>query len=211
MLSGSRSAFRTLTWQPSDTHPDALASIAAWAECFRPARTCASQSSIDASSTDWPISTRGRRAEHQHGAHQSVGVHRSGLIAGAARLLPADGPLILYGPWLKDDIETAPSNLAFDADLKARDRGVGPSPRGGFRRGCGRERVSIRRLAADAREQSDDAVSDCRKANALKQSFTVAVYLARHGREHQRARIASRAARKCCFRLRSNTAAVRKR
>jgi len=34
---------------------------------------------------------------------------------------PPQGPLILYGPWLKDDIETAPSNLAFDADLKSRD------------------------------------------------------------------------------------------
>ena len=34
------------------------------------------------------------------------------------RLLRANGPLILYGPWLKDDIETAPSNLAFDANLK---------------------------------------------------------------------------------------------
>ena len=29
--------------------------------------------------------------------------------------------MILYGPWLKDDIEAVPSNLEFDADLKARD------------------------------------------------------------------------------------------
>ena len=36
--------------------------------------------------------------------------------------------MILYGPWLTDDIETAPSNLAFDADLKARD------PKWGLRR-----------------------------------------------------------------------------
>ena len=34
--------------------------------------------------------------------------------------LPAKASLILYGPWLKAD-EAAPSNLAFDADLKARD------------------------------------------------------------------------------------------
>lgn len=44
-----------------------------------------------------------------------------GLIAGAERLLEPGAPLILYGPWLADDIETAPSNLAFDADLKRRD------------------------------------------------------------------------------------------
>ena len=41
---------------------------------------------------------------------------------------PSGAPLILYGPWLKDDIETAPSNLAFDADLKRRD------PQWGLRR-----------------------------------------------------------------------------
>ena len=35
--------------------------------------------------------------------------------------MPTDGPLILYGPWLSDAIPTAPSNLAFDADLKRRD------------------------------------------------------------------------------------------
>ena len=51
-----------------------------------------------------------------------------GLIDGAARVLGEDGVLILYGPWLVDGIETAPSNLAFDADLKARD------PRWGLRR-----------------------------------------------------------------------------
>jgi hypothetical protein len=27
----------------------------------------------------------------------------------------------MYGPWLKNDVPTAPSNLDFDADLKRRD------------------------------------------------------------------------------------------
>jgi hypothetical protein len=43
------------------------------------------------------------------------------LLDGAARLLGSGAPLILYGPWLSDDVPTAPSNLAFDADLKRRD------------------------------------------------------------------------------------------
>ena len=38
-----------------------------------------------------------------------------------ARILPPGHPLILYGPWLSDQIEPVASNLAFDADLKARD------------------------------------------------------------------------------------------
>jgi hypothetical protein len=75
---------------------------------------------IDASVPDWPI--------EQADAVLSINmVHISpwrsalGLLDGAARLLPAGGPLILYGPWLSDAIPIAPSNLAFDADLKRRD------------------------------------------------------------------------------------------
>jgi hypothetical protein len=40
-------------------------------------------------------------------------------------VLSPGSPLILYGPWLKDDIATASSNLAFDADLKRRDSSWG--------------------------------------------------------------------------------------
>ncbi|MCY1174057.1 hypothetical protein D9M73_142430 [compost metagenome] len=44
-----------------------------------------------------------------------------GLLAGAAKLLPQDAPLILYGPFLQAGVPTAPSNLAFDESLRARD------------------------------------------------------------------------------------------
>src|SRR5262249_16958487 len=45
------------------------------------------------------------------------------LMRGAARHLAQDGQgglLITYGPYLVDGEPTAPSNLAFDADLRAR-------------------------------------------------------------------------------------------
>lgn len=42
------------------------------------------------------------------------------LVQGAAARLGPQGLLLLYGPYLEDDRPTAPSNLAFDADLKAR-------------------------------------------------------------------------------------------
>lgn len=42
-------------------------------------------------------------------------------MAGAARILPVGAPLCLYGPWIEAGVETAPSNLAFDADLRRRD------------------------------------------------------------------------------------------
>lgn len=51
-----------------------------------------------------------------------------GLLDGAARVLPPGGLLYLYGPYIRDGVETAPGNLAFDASLRARD------PRWGLRR-----------------------------------------------------------------------------
>ena len=44
-----------------------------------------------------------------------------GLLAGAGRLLRPDGVLFFYGPFILSGIHTAPSNAAFDADLKRRD------------------------------------------------------------------------------------------
>ena len=112
--------FPGLEWQPSDAHPDALASIAAWQQdaglpnVLRPVV-------IDASNpADWPIE-RADAVLNINMAHISPWPASLGLIAGASRMLPSGAPLILYGPWLKDDIETVPSNLAFNADLKARD------------------------------------------------------------------------------------------
>jgi hypothetical protein len=42
-----------------------------------------------------------------------------GLMAGAGRILPADGILYLYGPFKQDGQHTAPSNAAFDQSLRA--------------------------------------------------------------------------------------------
>jgi hypothetical protein len=53
--------------------------------------------------------------------HISSWAATQGLMVGAARVLPVGGALILYGPYIEDGVETAPSNLAFDADLKRRD------------------------------------------------------------------------------------------
>ena len=44
-----------------------------------------------------------------------------GLLRGAATVLPAGAPLILYGPYRRAGIPTAPSNEEFDASLRARD------------------------------------------------------------------------------------------
>ena len=111
--------FPNLDWQPSDTHPDALASIRGWREESVLANL-REPVAIDAASLDWPID-RADALLNFNMAHISPWAASLGLIAGAARLLGPGGKLILYGPWLKDGIETVPSNLAFDADLKRRD------------------------------------------------------------------------------------------
>ena len=42
-------------------------------------------------------------------------------MRGAARVLPAGGPLVLYDPFRTGGAHTAPSNAAFDASLRAAD------------------------------------------------------------------------------------------
>lgn len=63
----------------------------------------------------------GNYATRMNMVHISPWASALGLIEGAGRLLPPGGPLILYGPWTKEDVPTAPSNLDFDANLKERD------------------------------------------------------------------------------------------
>ena len=106
--------FANLEWQPSDPDPLALASIAAW-RSDAPANLL-EPIAIDAASPDWPID-RADALLCINMVHISPWASALGLLDGAARL---GAPLIVYGPWLVDGQETAPSNLTFDADLKRR-------------------------------------------------------------------------------------------
>jgi Protein of unknown function (DUF938) len=110
--------FPNLEWQPSDVHPDALSSIAAWCDAaalpnLQPPIV------LDASKPDWPVECADAVLSINM-VHISPWGSALGLVAGAQRLLPTGAPLILYGPWLKADVDTAPSNIAFDQDLRRR-------------------------------------------------------------------------------------------
>jgi Protein of unknown function (DUF938) len=118
--------FPGLCWQPSDPDPQARASIAEWREVEGPPNLLAPLA-IDVCDPTWPVENADAVVSINM-VHISPWEASIGLIDGAARVLGEQGVLILYGPWLVDGIETAPSNLAFDADLKARD------PRWGLRR-----------------------------------------------------------------------------
>lgn len=111
--------FPTLQWQPTDIHPDALTSIAAWRQAAD-LPNVREPLVLDAASADWPIDAADAVLSINM-VHISPWRSALGLLDGARQLLPAGGPLILYGPWINDDVPTAPSNLDFDADLKRRD------------------------------------------------------------------------------------------
>ncbi len=106
----------TLAWQPSDPDADARASIASWSAGTDVLPPLA----LDAASADWPID-RADAIVCINMVHISPWAATLGLFAGVATLLEPGAPLILYGPYRRLGVPTAPSNEAFDASLKARD------------------------------------------------------------------------------------------
>lgn len=111
--------FPRLKWQPSDAHPDALASIAAW-RAAAGGDNLAAPLLVDASDSKWPVAWADAMLSINM-VHISPWSAAMGLLDGAARLLAPGAPLILYGPWLEAGLAAAPSNLTFDADLRNRD------------------------------------------------------------------------------------------
>jgi Protein of unknown function (DUF938) len=111
-------------WQPTDPDPGALGSIAGWCAGLH---NVLPPLALDATSAHWPVDAADA-VLCINMAHISPWQATLGLVAGAQRLLAKGAPLILYGPWRREGVATAPSNEAFDASLKARD------PRWGLRR-----------------------------------------------------------------------------
>jgi hypothetical protein len=110
--------FPRLQWQPTDLHPDAIKSIAAWRELAGLPNVRAPLA-LDASADSWPVD-RADAMLSINMVHISPWASATGLLDGAARLLAQGAPLILYGPWLKKGGPVAPSNLDFDSDLRRR-------------------------------------------------------------------------------------------
>jgi Protein of unknown function (DUF938) len=119
--------FPALAWQPTDPSAEALASIAAYRADYS-GENLAAPLLLDAAAPEtWPV-TRAAAILCINMVHISPWDATLGLFSGAAQVLGGNGgPLILYGPYIEQGVETAPSNLDFDASLKARD------PRWGLR------------------------------------------------------------------------------
>jgi hypothetical protein len=111
-------AFPALQWQPSDPDVAALRSIAAWS-VEAGLSNISEPVLIDASAQQWPVD-RADAILCINMVHISPWEATVGLFTTGAELLTQGAPLILYGPYVREGYPTAPSNLAFDESLRAR-------------------------------------------------------------------------------------------
>lgn len=133
----ARAGGQTLVYQPSDPSPAARASIDAWAAHHGVANVRPAIA-LDAASSDWPIA-HADAVLCINMVHIAPWSAAEGLVAGAARILPADGVLYLYGPYRRDGRHTSESNERFDEELRRQNASWGV-----------RDVEAIASLAADA-------------------------------------------------------------
>jgi hypothetical protein len=116
-------------WQPTDVDVASLPSIAAWriaqagdgAEAAGPLANVEPPLQLDVCADPWPVAGEFDALVCANMLHIAPWACCAGLMQGARRHLARDGVLVTYGPYLADDIATAPGNAAFDADLRRRD------------------------------------------------------------------------------------------
>ncbi|CAB3769347.1 DUF938 domain-containing protein [Paraburkholderia solisilvae] len=111
-------AFPGLVWQPSDTDAGARASIVAWTADagltnIRPPLD------LDVTRQPWGVDVA-HAMVCINMIHISPWAATEALIDGAARVLGSGAVLYLYGPYRRGGVHTAPSNEAFDQNLRDR-------------------------------------------------------------------------------------------
>jgi SAM-dependent methyltransferase len=112
-------ALSSLTWQPSDLDPDFRASVAQWIARERLDNVRAPVA-LDVSMRPWPVA-RADAIVCVNMIHVAPWAATQALLRGASAVLPDRGVLFLYGPYRRFGGHTAPSNEAFDAQLRAQD------------------------------------------------------------------------------------------
>jgi Protein of unknown function (DUF938) len=110
-------------WQPSDLDDSGFPSILCWCEDQARVRAPLRLDVMETSWSDAPAAVDAIFCANL--IHIAPWACTAGLMQGAARHLSPSGLLITYGPYLEADVPTSPGNLAFDADLRARNPGWG--------------------------------------------------------------------------------------
>jgi len=112
-------ALAPLRWQPTDASDTDFASITGWAR-EHGASTVEPPLVLDVTSETWPV-THADAMFSANVIHIAPWIVAEGMLRGAGRVVPPGAPLVLYGPFMRDGVHTAPSNAAFDAELRRRD------------------------------------------------------------------------------------------
>ena len=107
-------------WQPTDVDPEALASIAGYRSFAGNCPTFLPPVALDVSAPEWPLRSAAAVVAINL-IHVAPWSATERLLAGAARVLPDEGVLYLYGPFKRKGQHTAPSNQRFDAMLQDED------------------------------------------------------------------------------------------
>ncbi|MFC0401231.1 DUF938 domain-containing protein [Paraburkholderia rhizosphaerae] len=111
-------AFPGLIWQPSDADAGARASIAAWT-AHAGLTNVRPPLDLDVCRQPWGVGAADA-VVCINMIHISPWAASEALIDGAARALKSGGVLVLYGPYRRGGAHTAPSNEAFDQQLRSR-------------------------------------------------------------------------------------------
>ncbi len=111
-------------WQPSDVGTNGFAAITHWTEAAHAGNVLAPRR-LDVMDALWPSEGEAFPSSFDlifcaNLLHISPWATCGALMRGAARYLAPQGLLVTYGPYLENEVPTAPGNLTFDADLRAR-------------------------------------------------------------------------------------------
>lgn len=115
--------FPQVTWQTSEPDPELRRSILAHRQTSQ-AVNLPEPLDLDVTAKTWPQAAVEPAPAVMFCAnmiHIAPWAVAEGLFAGAGRYLAAGGALLLYGPFRRGGGHTAPSNAAFDAQLRAQD------------------------------------------------------------------------------------------
>ena len=110
-------ALPQLTWQPSDADAGFRESIRAWIDRENLGNVRAPLD-LDARRLPWPVASADA-VLCINMVHVAPWAATQALLAGARDVLIGGGVLFLYGPYRRFGRHTAPSNEAFDAQLRA--------------------------------------------------------------------------------------------
>ena len=119
--------FPQLLWQATDPNPQHLASIRAWRRSVGLEDRMPEPFGLDVLEQPWVTGVSASMAAIVaiNLIHIAPWSCCEALVSEAARLLPPQAPLVLYGPFRRGGVHSSDSNVSFDQSLRLRCRDWG--------------------------------------------------------------------------------------